>query len=227
MRKEIIGPCTLYLGDCRELLQQLPRVYAVVSDPQYGAGRFVSTHNSGRTGMGATMTRTDGDFKPTQADSADFDPRPWLDFPELILWGANHYCDALPRGNRWLAWDKLDGKTPVPGASDLELAWTSAKGPSRTFTHLWRGIMRAGEENVVNGGKVHPYQKPVALMAWCIGLLKATNSPILDPHMGSASTGIAAIRANRNFVGCEVEPTHFEVACSRIENELRQERMFA
>ena len=218
----------MYLGDCAELLQILPRVYAVVSDPQYGGGRFVSTHNSSRTGAVATMTRTDGDFQPTQADSTDFDPRPWLDFPELILWGANHYCNLLPAGNRWLTWDKLDGKTPVPGASDLELAWTSHKGPSRTFTHLWRGIMRAGEENVVNGGKVHPYQKPIALMAWCIELLKLpANTPILDPHMGSASTGIAALRAGRNFVGCEIEESHFETACRRIENELRQERLFA
>ena len=226
MRKEIIGPATLYHGDSREL--RLPRVYTLVSDPQYGGGRFVSTHNSGRKGAGAAMTRTDGDFKPTEADGEHFDPQPWLDFPRIVLWGANHYCDKLPAGRSWLTWDKLDGKTPVPVASDTEYAWTSVKGPSRTFTHLWRGIMRAGEENVVHGGKLHPYQKPVALMAWSIECVKAPpNDPVFDPYMGSGSTGIAALRAGRNFVGCEIERTHFETACERIENELRQHRLIA
>ena len=130
-------------------------------------------------------------------------------------------------GGRWLTWDKLDDKTPVPGVSDTEFAWTSERGPSRTFTHLWRGIMRAGEENVVFGGKVHPYQKPIALMAWCLGLLKMpAATPIFDPYMGSASTGIAALRAGRHFVGCEIHEPYFAIACERIENAQRQRKMF-
>lgn len=229
MRKETIGPATLYLGDCCEIMPTMVRGHAIVTDPQYGGGRFVSTHNSSRKGAGAAMTRTDGDFKRTQADDAEFDPTHLLAYSEtLILWGANHYCDKLPAGRRWLVWDKLDDKTPVPGVSDVELAWTSQKAPSRTFTHLWRGIMRAGEENVVNGGKLHTYQKPVALMSWCIDLLKLPQGwPVFDPYMGSASTGIAAIRQQRNFIGIEIEEVHFETACVRIENELRQERLFA
>lgn len=225
MRTERIGRATLHLADCRDAMGLLPLTAALVSDPQYGAGRFVSNHNSGRKGAGAAMTRTEGDFK-ANVDQGEFDPSPWLAFNSTVLWGANHYCDRLPRGHRWLSWDKLDGKTPVPGTSDMELAWTSEKGPSRTFTHLWRGIMRAGEENVANGGKLHPHQKPIELMKWCIKL-QPPAEVIVDPYMGSGSTGIAALRCGLQFVGVELDPAYFDIACERLENEQRQTRMFA
>jgi site-specific DNA-methyltransferase (adenine-specific) len=227
MRKEVIGNATLYLADCAEVLPMLTGDEAIICDPQYGGGRFKSTHNSSRyeTGKG-NMIRKDGDFKPTAADSREFDPAPFLRFRNVVLWGANHFCDKLPPGHRWLTWDKLADKTPAPGTSDVEYAWTSVRGPSRSFTHLWRGIMRDGEENVVNGGKLHPYQKPVALMSWCIGL-QPFASVVVDPHMGSATTGIATLRAGRHFIGCEIEECHFIVACERIENEQRQARLLA
>lgn len=226
MRKAVIGMATLYLADCREVIELLPVGCAIVTDPQYGGGRFNSTHNSSRNGAGAAMIRTDGNFAASKGDEKDFDPRPWLVFDNVVLWGANHFCDQLPRGHRWLTWDKLDDKTPVPGTSDTEFAWTSARGPSRTFTHLWRGIMRAGEENVVFGGKLHPHQKPIELMKWCIKL-QPPAEVIVDPYMGSASTGIAALRCGLRFIGCDINEQHFETACQRIENEQRQERLFA
>lgn len=228
MTREIIGKATLYLGDCRELTQLVdPHEAALVSDPQYGAGRFVSSHNSSRKGAGAALVRTDGDFGPSMGDDVDFNPTPWIRlYPNAVLWGANHFCDGLPRGHRWLDWDKLAGKTEVPGTSDMELAWTSEKGPSRSFTHLWRGIMRDGEENVVNGGKLHPHQKPVVLMTWCIGLQPYADT-IFDPYMGSGTTGVAALRAGRHFVGVEINPAHFETACRRLEDEQRQMRLLA
>lgn len=226
MRTERIGRATLHLADCAEVLPLLAPDVAIICDPQYGGGRFVSNQNSSRKGAGAALIRTDGDFKATAADAREFDPTPFLAFSNVVLWGANHFCDRLPAGHRWLDWDKLAGKTPVPGTSDMELAWTSVKGPSRSFTHLWRGIMRDGEENVVNGGKLHPYQKPVALMSWCIGLQPPARV-IVDPHMGSASTGVAALRAGLDFIGVEIEPSHFDVACKRIEDEQRQSRLIA
>lgn len=86
--------------------------------------------------------------------------------------------------------------------------------------------MRAGEENVVNGGKLHPHQKPVELMKWCITLQPEAET-IFDPYMGSASTGVAALRCGRKFIGCEINPVHFATACERIENEQRQSRLIA
>lgn len=218
-----IGKATLYLADCREILPALSGADAVVTDGPYGMS-YRSNHNSGRRGAGAKMKRKDGDFEPIEGDQSPFDPRPWLAYPETILWGANHFCSELPRGNAWLVWDKLAGKTPLPSGSDIELAWTSWRGPSRIFEHLWRGIMRAGEENIVHAAKAHPNQKPVALMRWCVGMTKGRH--ILDPFMGSGSTGVACARLGRAFTGVEKDPGYFEIACQRIEEAQRQSDMF-
>lgn len=218
-RVEIIGDAKLILGDCREVLPELLFEYDVVcTDPPYGMD-YRSGHNSSRHGTAASMVRKDGNFEPIAGDSEPFDPSIilGLNVPSVI-WGANYFNDKLPAGRRWIIWDKLAGKTPFPSGSDVEMAWTSLKGPDRLFTHLWRGIMRAGEENVVHSGKHHPNQKPVALMAFCLSLLPA--GTVLDPFMGSASTGVAALRAGRRFIGIESDPKHFETACQRIQEEV-------
>jgi site-specific DNA-methyltransferase (adenine-specific) len=212
-----IGPATLYLGDCRELM---PTVDAdvLLGDPPYGMG-YKSNYNQRRYRQeDAAMRRRDGDFAPTAGDDEPFDPSPILKLAlPTILWGANHYASRLPDSSRWLVWDKLAGKTPTPSSADIEMAWTNLRGPARVFTHLWRGIMRAGEENVRNGPKLHSHQKPVALMSWCLGFMPS--GTVLDPYMGSGSTGIAALRAGRKFVGIELIEDVFELACARLETE--------
>lgn len=95
------------------------------------------------------------------------DRPPWLRFAYVCLFGAQLFASKLPDMRGWLVWDKLAGKTPC-SQSDCELAWTNRDKPVRMKTHLWRGIMRDGEENVVHGGKLHPNQKPVSLMRWAI-----------------------------------------------------------
>ncbi len=219
-----IGRATLYLGDCRDVLPGLSGIASILADPPYGMD-YRSGHNSGRTGAGAAMVRKDGNFEQIAGDKVPFDPSHLLalDLPSII-WGANYFNDRLPSGNRWLIWDKLAGKTPVPSGSDIEIAWTSSPGPDRIYTHLWRGIMRAGEENVVHSAKLHPNQKPVALMAWCLTFLP--DGPVLDPYMGSASSGVAALLAGRDFIGIELDPDHFDIACKRIEDAQRQGDLF-
>lgn len=224
-REEVIGDARLILGDCREVLPTLGKVDAIVTDPPYGMA-YKSGHNSSRRGAGAAMARKDGNFDPIEGDSEPFDPAAVLALQvPAIMWGANYYANRLPSGTRWLVWDKLDGKAPVPSGSDVELAWTSEPGPSRLYTHLWRGIMRAGEENIVNGGKVHPNQKPVNLMLWCLSFVEEAHR-IVDPYMGSGTTGIACVRTGRAFVGIEKAETYFDIACRRIEEAYRQPRLF-
>jgi site-specific DNA-methyltransferase (adenine-specific)/modification methylase len=223
MRVETIGNATLYLGDCREILPTL-EIGALVCDPPYGMA-YKSNYNKGIAR--ADLVRKSGDFAPIAGDESPFDPAHLLAIGvPTVLWGANFFADRLPAGNKWLTWDKLAGKTPTPSASDVEHAWTSERGPSRIFTHLWRGIMRAGEENVSRSPKLHPNQKPVALMSWCLEQVKFTG-PVCDAYMGSGSTGIACMRAGIPFIGIESDPDHFETALRRLKAEGTQGRLIA
>ena len=224
MKPVVIGNAELYLGDCREILPALTRVDACITDPPYGIS--VNTARLG-TRRGRYVVRLDtADFAPVIGDDKPFDPSPWIAFPKAILWGANHYSDRVPGSPHWLIWDKRCG-TGADDNADCEIAWTNLKGPARMHHQLWRGICREGEENISRGVfRQHPTQKPIALMRWCIDQAGAPET-ILDPYMGSGTTGVAAVTMNKKFIGVEIDERYFAVACERIENAQRQVRMFA
>ena len=164
-------------------------------------------------------------------DGKPFDPAPLLKAADkVLLWGAHKFGDRLPRG-RWLGWDKVPtGKVRDQG--DGELAWTNVNvgGAFRLFRLLWDGVcVGEGARHEVTAGqkRVHPTQKPEALMAWCLCFLDLKpNSLVADPYMGAGSTGVVAVRAGHRFIGCEIEPLYFETACRRIEAAQRQGDMF-
>jgi site-specific DNA-methyltransferase (adenine-specific)/modification methylase len=209
-RTETIGDATLYLGDCREIAPSLA-VDAVVSDPPYGIN-----HKVERTGGSKKWDRRTNDR--IAGDKAPFDPSPWITKP-AILWGANHYADRLPASAGWLVFDKRRGGTHNQKfiASDCELAWSNAFGSVKILSHLWAGLCRESEV----GQHHHPMQKPIVLMEWCIKLLPDA-CLVLDPFMGSGTTGLAALRLGRKFIGIEIEPKYFDVACRRIEEAVRR-----
>jgi site-specific DNA-methyltransferase (adenine-specific) len=230
-RIERIGDATLYLGDCLEILPTLPKVDAVITDPPYGKRERVKRAAAGRGWNRNSQDKfvPSKDYPEIHGDDAPFDPAPWLSFAKVILWGGNHFSARLPdRKTRWLIWDKRCGMGEDDNA-DCEMAWTNLRGPDRIFRHLWRGICRAGDENIANGvGLVHPMQKPVALARWC--LLQAgvqAGETVVDGYMGSASVGIACAESGVRYVGCETVPHYFDIACERIDNAYRQTRMFA
>ena len=210
-----IGACTLYRADCRDVLPLLPRVDAVVTDPPYGIG-----HQKGASGKGKHNMRNLGLII---GDDETFDPTPWLDFDDVILWGANHYAARLPHG-RWIAWDKLAGLPEFDSFSDVEFAWRKGRGKDRIFNHLWKGICKASEKT---GGRerFHPTQKPIALMAWCLDQLPVANT-VLDPFMGSGTTGVACVKLGRKFIGIEMDAAYFDIACRRIEQAYAQPDLF-
>ncbi len=224
IRKETIGACTLLLGDCREILPTLGKVDAVVTDPPYGIG-FVR----GKGGRGGhlqggkvSLQAKDGNAeKPIYGDDVPFDPTPWLGFDDVILWGANHYAARLPHG-RWLAWNKLGDMEPWDDFCDVEFAWHNKRAADRIFSLMWKGLIRDGEKD----RRVHPTQKPIALMRWCIDQLPAGSNTILDPFMGSGTTGVACVKLGRRFIGIEIEPKYFDIACKRIEAATRQPDLF-
>jgi site-specific DNA-methyltransferase (adenine-specific)/modification methylase len=207
----------LICGDALELAARLAgrKDVAIVSDPPYGIAR----HRLGGD-CKSTVPLSRGraprpkPWAPIVGDDRPFDPVPWLAFPWVILWGANYYAHRLPPSRCWLVWDKREGTTPDNGA-DVELAWCSVDGVARCHRQLWRGLVMRGEEN--GKPRLHSAQKPVALMRWCIERLKLKpGTVVVDPYMGSGTTGVAAVQLGLPFIGCEIDPTHFATARRRI-----------
>ncbi len=219
MRVERIGLAELYLGDCREIAPTLERPAAVISDPPYGVSERTDRKAKGRSKLAEC-----NDFPAVFGDDAPFDPVTWISAaPVVVLWGANHYCSRVPDGPSWLIWDKRDG-IPSNDNADCEIAWSNIGGPARVFRHMWNGMIRASEKDA---SRVHPTQKPIALMRWCILQAKvAPGGTILDPYMGSGTTGVAAVQMRHPFIGIEIDPGYFDTACRRIEEAQRQSDMF-
>ena len=218
-RVERIGDAVLYLGDCLEILPHLPKVDAVITDPPYGID-YVPQYGKRRMPDGTwrspeTQMRVIGDKVP-------FDPAPFLDFPQVMLSGANHFFSRLPDVGRLLVWDKRCGVIPDRTQSDCEFIWHNQKGAARIFRHVWDGMLRDSERTI---SRVNPTQKPVALITW---LIELADNPgvILDPFMGSGTTGVACINLGRRFIGCEIEPKYFDIAVERMTNAQRQSKLF-
>jgi len=130
----------------------------------------------------------------------------------LVIWGGNYY--ALPPSRGWLSWFKPDAP---PSMANFELAWTNRDCNARQISH---------SISATNGERVgHPTQKPERVMRWTIE--QAGNpATILDPFMGSGTTGVAAMQLGRKFIGIEIEPKYFDIACKRIEDAQRQTSLF-
>jgi len=219
-RKEVIGNATLYLGDCLEILPTLPKVDAVITDPPYGIGVDRSMAKVSGTQYGKAAAPK-SHYEGSGWDDVEMSPEQAVAIRGIskhqILWGGNYY--GLPRARCWLVWDKQNGDNAF---ADCELAWTNLDKPVRKFSWMWNGMLRQGGEPR-NG---HPTQKPIALMEWCIK--QVGDAPIvLDPFMGSGTTGVACMNLGRKFIGIEIEPKYFDIACERITNAQRQERLFA
>lgn len=227
MRVESINNCILFLADSLDVLPLLGKIDAVVSDPPYGIDFDCSKKRTRKGAFSVGITHlADRRWKKINGDDMPFDPSPWIQFEKCVLWGANHYADKLPSSTCWLVWDKKVDTTP-DNFSDCELAWTNLPGVVKKFSHLWRGMVRAGRENVSNGPKLHPFQKPEALMSWCLSLCKLeSGSVVLDPYMGSGTTGVACIKRGLTFVGIENDVEHFNIAVTRIRKEGKQKRLF-
>jgi site-specific DNA-methyltransferase (adenine-specific)/modification methylase len=213
---------TLYLGDCRDVLGTLTDIDAVVTDPPYGIGYVPKTTQASHTcGHVKRCRPTPYAGRMVIGDAEPFDPTFLLGFQNAILFGANHYCSRLPDTGRWLVWDKRgEGFHGINSFSDCELAWCSKQGAERIYKQVWNGLIREGEPSVPGAYRVHPTQKPVALMEWCLGFFPQA-ATVLDPFMGSGTTGVAALRMGKHFVGVECDEEYFDVACKRLAQAAR------
>lgn len=209
MRVETIGDATLYLGDCMDILPTLPKVDAVITDPPYGIGAA-----SARFANGTSKTAVYGDEWDAAAPDAEMLKAVIAHGEEAILWGGNYF--GLPPSRCWLVWDKCTGENSY---ADAELAWTNIDRAVKLKRLAWVGA-NAKDTDV----RLHPTQKPVSVMAWCIEQTKSAT--VLDPFMGSGTTGVAAVQLGRSFIGIEREPKYFDIACKRIEQAYKQRPLF-
>jgi len=212
---------TIYHGDCREILPQLDPVDLVLTDPPYGINANVKTHSTRRNcqRIFKGIKHINKDWDDIFGDNEPFNPSVFLSFPEICFFGANHFADKLPVSACWIIWDKRDGG-PSDDNADCEIAWSNFKGPARLYRQMWRGWLRAGVENIsISGGKMHPLQKPIGLMKFCINLSKTTGL-ILDPFMGSGTTLRAAKDLGRKAIGIEIEEKYCEIAAKRMAQEV-------
>lgn len=202
IRTEVIGKATLYLGDCRDVLPTLDKADAVVTDPPYGI-KADRDRNSQEWGWrdygngGWDNARPDAELIALFLAAAK----------RSVVWGGNYFLEALPHKplSKWLVWDKGQEGFSL---ADCELAWCSWDGAIR------RKLYSRAEAN--QNRREHPTQKALSVMRWCIEQFPEHPETILDPFMGSGTTGVAAVQLDKSFIGIERDPAYFEIACRRI-----------
>jgi len=210
-RKEVLAEgVECILGDCIEVLPALGRFDACVTDPPYGIGA-----SSKKFINGTSKTKKDY-YAEVEWDVAP-PPKSMFDLlremsADQIFWGGNYF--ELPPSRCFLVWDRT-----IHGNSyaDCEMAWTSLNKVAR--------IKPLNMVAANTDGRVHPTQKPLKLMEWCLDQIPKAQS-ILDPFMGSGTTGVAAVKLGRRFTGIEIDEGYFSIACRRIEAALKQPDMF-
>ncbi len=212
-RKEVLAEgIEIWLGDCREILPTLGKVDAVVTDPPYGIGAdAAAAKNKGKWGW---KFYGDSNWDKVRPPASVF--HQILEYSDhQIIWGGNYFTDLLPPSMQWLVWDKGQRDFSL---ADLEMAWSSQNKAARAFDFA-RG-------KALLDGKEHPTQKPIEVMKWCIEQLPDNASTILDPFMGSGTTGVAAVKLGRRFIGIEIEPRYFDIARRRIQAALDAPDLF-
>lgn len=209
LSKTIAGPRSeVWNQDCMELLATLPdkSVDLAVVDPPYG----IDINKSG------VLIKDKGlAYKPWDKSAPDKEY-----FQELfrvaknaVIWGANHFIERIPYPSKyWLVWDKMRPETF--SFAQCELAWTSFNTPAKVFHYSINSQLHSEI-------RIHPTQKPVALYAWIYRLFAKKGDLILDTHLGSSSSRIAAFKMGLDFIGCEIDPEFVAASEARFQKECR------
>lgn len=204
---------TLHLGDCLEYLRTLPSgsVDAVVTDPPYGIARVWKGGGGHGWGKAHAQTQHRNEWDVTSPTLEVFEAILALGVP-TVIWGGNYFSLPISRG--WLVWNKPERNFSL---AEAELAWTNKDA-----------VMRVFDCRRSDPGRQHPTQKPVKLMEWCLERLGVpVGGTVLDPFAGSGTTGVAAIRMGRNFIGCEISPEYHAIATRRLKEAEAADGLFA
>jgi hypothetical protein len=210
---------TIYLGDCREVLPTLGKFDLLLTDPPYGIGIDAANASRSRGYRPYDKRCRAVDLPQVTGDDEAFDPAPILALSvNAILWGANNYASKLPDSACWLTWDRKCGRAADSDITDCELAAVIGHRfkTVRLFRHMWAGFQRDSE---VGWRVLHPTQKPVALMRWCLSFFPEART-VVDPYMGSGPVARACKDAGLSYVGIEIEERYCEIATKRLAQEV-------
>lgn len=208
----------VYLMDCMEGLKQIPEKYfeLAIVDPPYGIGANKMQLGNGKR----KIFRGSEDWDKHPPTSQYFSKLMHIS-KNQIIWGANHFISLIPFDSScWIFWDKGTGDNDY---ADGELAWSSFKSPVKKLFKSWVGA-NAKERNEAD--RLHPTQKPIALYEWLIKNYAKESDKILDTHLGSGSSRIAAHKANLSFMGFELDEDYFKASVKRFERYVSQTRLF-
>jgi site-specific DNA-methyltransferase (adenine-specific) len=221
-----------HLIDCMEYMKTLPdnAFDLAVVDPPYGIG--VMTMNYTKSGA----VHTHGYAAAKRRDyrkQCEWDVRPDEKyFRELfrvsnkqIVWGGNYFSDLLPPSKGFICWDKRCNDAMTNDFSDCEYAWISeGLGVARMFRYVWNGMIQGNMKTKEE--RFHPTQKPIALYKWILSRYAKPGDKILDTHLGSGSSRIAAYDMGFDFVGCEIDKEYFDLQEKRFAEHTAQTRLF-
>ena len=202
--------------DCMEYMATVPDKYfdLAIVDPPYGINASKGTWGSSNKGKVTDYGKKDWDKEPA---TNEYFEHLFRVSKQQIIWGANHFIERINKNSScWVVWNK---KT-VGNTADCELAWTSFKTSVRRFDFMWEGFW---QENMKNKElRIHPTQKPIPLYEWILHRYAKKGQRILDTHLGSGSSAIAAHYFGVDFVGCELDKDYFEAAKARFDMATKQ-----
>ena len=229
MKKEIIGNATLYLGDCLEILPTLGRVDAVITDPPYEMN-LDADFSGMKSRPGGYKGKLQGNkYEKIHNDNKIYFPNYWpliSHIKKQILFGVDYYMPLeIEREGSLSIWDKrLTESADKLFGSCFETIWHRPKKKRLIYRYKWAGIFGMEHENQKE--RLHPTQKPQFMMDKLTDEHTESGETILDPFMGSGTTGVACMNLGRKFIGIEIESKYFEIACERIEQAQKQGRLF-
>lgn len=206
----------LYCGDCLEILPLITdKVDLVLTDPPYGIGE-ANGKNKSRGCIAKSKDYGISDWDNSIPEKEIFDLMLKISDNQIIF-GGNYFVEYLKNSSCWIVWDKDNGETDF---ADCELAWTSFKTAVRKFKFKWQGMLQENMKNKET--RFHPTQKPTALFTWILNKYANKNDLILDPFMGSGTTGIACEKSNLRWIGIEISESYCDISKKRIKSESNQ-----
>ena len=215
---DLIGKITC--ADCLDILKQLPDkcVDLVLTDPPYGidyGGQLIKGEEY-KTQTNKHGWRNFGNCEwDKERPSAEIFREMLRVSKNQIIWGGNYFADLLPASQGWFVWNKMQRNFSL---ADGELAWTSFDKALRIFDYS-RGQANQDE-------KIHPTQKPLKLIEWCLARGGVENDLVLDCFSGSGTTAVACHNLHRRFICIEKDPEYYRASCERLEQAQRQQTLF-